>query len=83
MSRDDGGPVFPRVGERDDGDTAPHARAQSGMSLRDYFAAAALQGYLAGQWRPEEFKADAAIEPATFAQRAYYFADALLAARAK
>jgi hypothetical protein len=39
----DGGPAFPRTGA--DGHTSP----QSGMSIRDYFAAAALQGNLAGQ----------------------------------
>jgi hypothetical protein len=37
----DGGPAFPRTGS--DGHTQP----QSGMTLRDYFAAAALQGLMA------------------------------------
>ena len=36
----DGGPAFPRTGA--DGHTSP----QSGMTMRDYFAAAALQGLL-------------------------------------
>lgn len=35
---DDGGPAFPRTGA--DGHTSP----QSGMSLRDYFAAYAMNG---------------------------------------
>ena len=41
QSINDGGPAFPRTGA--DGHTSP----QSGMTLRDYFAAAALQGLLA------------------------------------
>ena len=39
----DGGPAFPRTGA--DGHTSP----QSGMALRDYFAAAALQGMIASR----------------------------------
>jgi hypothetical protein len=39
----DGGPAFARTGA--DGHTSP----QIGMSIRDYFAAAALQGNLASQ----------------------------------
>ena len=61
----DGGPAFPRTGA--DGHTSP----QSGMSLRDYFAAAVLQGNL--------------IEPTAnndeVAKWAYSLADAMLKAR--
>lgn len=62
----DGGPAFP----------VPDRGVTRGMTLRDYFAAAALQGMLAnakpGDGTPEEFAADA-----------YSFADAMLAARRK
>ena len=43
MKKDDGGAAFPRVGEQSTPHTFPDKVAQSGMSLRDYFAAAALQ----------------------------------------
>lgn len=69
----DGGPAFPveSYDHEADMDTV-----KLGMTLRDYFAAAALQGMLAnaqpGDGTPEEFAADA-----------YAFADAMLAARAR
>jgi hypothetical protein len=47
------------------------------MSLRDYFAAAALQGYIAS-W-PEEVT----IRTDTIAMSCYKFADAMLAERLK
>jgi len=62
----DGGPAFPRTGW--DGHTSP----QSGMSLRDYFAAAALQGLLA-DGGGSSWEADAIY--------AYKIADAMLKAR--
>lgn len=50
-----------------------------GISLRDHFAAAALQGYLAS-WPAESAIARHA---ATIAQTAYQLADAMLAEREK
>jgi hypothetical protein len=47
----------------------------SGMSLRDYFAAAALQGWLASM------PADAKPDDMNSARRAYEFADAMLEVR--
>jgi len=46
----DGGAAFPRTGyETSDGEwTTP----QTGMTLRDYFAAAALQGYFGAPYTP-------------------------------
>lgn len=70
MERDDGGSAFPLA-------ILPESDAvYSGMTLRDYFAAAALQGMLA-QARPGDGT------PAEFAEDAYTFADAMLAARRK
>lgn len=69
MGAKDGGPAFPRV-------NVNHAMgngAQEGMSLRDYFAAAALTGLLARS--PQVATGVAA--------GAYEYADALLAARSK
>ena len=74
MSKD-GGPAFPQ---------APNGHPDNkhpGMSLRDYFAAAALQGILAAcfeepDWGSEE--SDRAI-----AKNSYGIADAMLAEREK
>ena len=68
MSRDNGGPAFP----------TEHTDASGlydGMTLRDYFAAHALQGGLAHN-RP-------AADTAGWAKWAYQVADAMLAARDK
>ena len=61
----DGGPAFPRTGA--DGHTSP----QSGMTLRDYFAAAALQG----------MNLDFNFSCTTYAMDAYLIADAMIRAR--
>ncbi len=64
----DGGPAFPNV-PSDPG----YTQWDTGMTLRDYFAAAALQGSIAcvgsgGDWND-------------FAKDAYKYADAMLKAR--
>lgn len=72
----DGGPAFPMPGMTG----LPNGEfvyGDHGMTLRDYFAAKAMQGYLASM-SPH-------TEPAEFASRiaedAYTIADAMLAAR--
>jgi len=78
--QEDGGPAFAR----------PHSPytgsgAQQGMPLRDYFAAAALQGALASKETLEAAAALVAIAGAghtlerLMAIRSYAFADAMLA----
>jgi hypothetical protein len=64
MSADTGGPAFP---------TATLAqKTEGGMTLRDYFAARVMQGFISrGGNYDAEFDAD----------RAYVFADAMLKAR--
>jgi len=71
---DDGGPAFPT--EQAATDTAFFPRSQ-GMSLRDYFAAAALQGYLASM----DYEDSTTF--AEYAQSAYDQADAMITERAK
>lgn len=83
-ARTTGGAAFPRPHSWDEspvsgiheGDRpAPHAE-QAGMTLRDYFAAAAMQGAIAstyGQGR----------DVAEYAESAYAIADAMLAERVK
>ena len=72
MSKENGGPAHPssngiRLGDMTSG-------GHTGMSLRDYFAAMAMQGLLAGQVRaPIDRRAEVAYE----------MADAMLKERAK
>ena len=83
--RDDGGPAFPRAGycpsfgQIDRGDMhyamAAHTEPQDGLSLRDYFAAAALTGMCS----PSD-GTDLADED-LLARSAYRIADAMLARR--
>jgi hypothetical protein len=63
-----GGPAFPQVSIDQNGDLH-----QPGLSMRDYFAAKAMQGLLADQ--------TIKTEPEEFAYEAYNMADAMLKAR--
>jgi hypothetical protein len=53
------------------------------MSLRDYFAAAALQGPLASRGHIVKQDGSPITTPWEYAHAAYSFADAMLAARAR
>ena len=78
MSKSDGGPAFPRIepGVNGDGPTI-----YFGMTLRDYFAAKAMQAFCMGHARiNDEF--NPTIYP-MFADHAYLIADAMIAERAK
>lgn len=63
----DGGPAFPIPGLQDDADF-------NGMSLRDYFAAKAMQGICAN---PDTW----GLMVPQISERAYMMADAMLRAR--
>jgi hypothetical protein len=65
MNKETGGPAFPFI---DSASPLEH----SGMTLRDYFAAKAMQGLMAST-------IDATLK--TFAQQSYKMADAMLEAR--
>jgi hypothetical protein len=68
MKQDTGGPAFPA--------TNHHGHKLEGMTLRDYFAAKAMQGLVENaNWRgmPED----------ALAKAAYNMADAMLKARGK
>ena len=70
----DGGPAFPgEQGHIPDGTW--NQTWESGMSLRDYFAAAALQGMLS---HADDFRK---FSPQSYAIDAYKYADAMLRAR--
>ncbi len=72
-AHDDGGSAFPQVWHPDM--RCDPALTPPGLTVRDYFAAAALQGYLSG-WNSD-------IEPSEniTAEDCYKFADAMLKAR--
>ena len=75
MSADNGGPAFPKAG------IDPWGKAHSvhtGMSLRDYFAAKAMQGMLSRQEAPS-----CGGKAGNIAEMAYIHADAMLAEREK
>ena len=72
MKRNDGGPAFPNEYKHWEYDDAPHLR---GMTLRDYFAAVALQGLMLRPYKAHDYSdMDASIS-------AYEIADAMLKAR--
>jgi len=80
MSKEDGGNAFP-VSDYDHmvflpKDVSEHSRLLSGMSLLDYFAAKALQGFSANS----DFTNNTASE---VAEMAYVQARAMLAERTK
>jgi hypothetical protein len=73
-----GGPAFPHTVEykgADCGGVVPHG----GMSLRDYFAANALQGLMGRVWGNQPAEELFSI----WAKSAYAVADAMLKARAQ
>jgi hypothetical protein len=77
-----GGPAFPRTGNYDDDGTSNYdSTSQDGMTLRDYFAAKAMQaivGHPATSTQGKEFVPELARMTA---EVSWLFADAMLAAR--
>jgi hypothetical protein len=72
----DGGPAFPSImGHRNTNDNYCPVDSVPGLSLRDYFAAKAMQGFAADP------NCDATAE--NMAEAAYRWADAMLAEREK
>lgn len=78
----EGGPAFPVSDLFGMEPASPdHAfRLASGMSLRDYFAAKAMQGLILNSQGTQGY--DFALIQSTGAELAYEFADAMLKARA-
>jgi hypothetical protein len=70
----DGGPAFPRTVTINDGIDGFTERKNNGMTLRDYFAAAALKGQAHRFAHPHEHRE-------LLAQDCYDIADAMLKAR--
>ena len=74
LSDKTGGPAFPHDKYMKNGDQWG-TYAHGGMSLRDYFAAAAMTGLCSGQHWPM------ASDGEEMARRCFIFADAMIAAR--
>jgi hypothetical protein len=73
MTKNTGGPAFPASYYTDDGQWAK----RDGMTLRDYFAAKAMQGDISS-FSDDKDPGDVA---SVIAERAYQIADAMLKAR--
>lgn len=72
-----GGPAFPQMRQYRDSQGIDHEITETGMSLRDWFAGRALQGFLAsGDAQP-----DTEDPLNTLARMSYAVADAMLEAR--
>lgn len=84
MSKQSGGPAFPGTynARSDQGRGAVREYHDTGMTLRDYFAAKAMQGMLAnGDW-VDRMAERSGIEPdICISKAAYEVADSMLAAR--
>ena len=72
--RNDGGPAFPRQHTVADANDHAFKQGVPGMSLRDYFAAAALTGYVANPG------CNSWVEP-KIAAACYILADAMISQR--
>ena len=80
MTTNTGGPAFPRPAS----ETQQHGMhsPQNGMTLRDYFAAKAMQEILASQYEDGIYVGDADNDSEHLCARsAYIMADAMLKAR--
>ena len=74
MSKEDGGPAFPYSALSPEG--VEVYKDSDGMTLRDYFAAKAMQGFMSRSLIP-------GFDEEMIALKAYEIADAMLAERAK
>lgn len=80
MSDKTGGPAFPQIESETVGDRGEYRErvySDGGMTLRDYFAAKAMQGLIASP------KAHFKKPPEDFARDAFMVADAMLTEREK
>lgn len=82
MSARNGGPVLGGIDHDVDGDTPMLAQA-TGLTVRDYFAAAALPGLLADAVRSSGYESTGRELLVAVPVAAYRIADAMLAVRAK
>ncbi|WP_200555998.1 hypothetical protein [Klebsiella pneumoniae] len=77
MSKNTGGPAFPELGNVG---CNSDWQSESGMTLRDYFAAKAMQGWIASYPESEQHPV-ATHHENMVAELSYLMADAMLKAR--
>lgn len=82
MNKNTGGPAFPHLRRHVNANTY-EVIAEGGMTLRDYFAAKAMQGILSDNTVTSDPFDDWGEFCAVVAKDAYDFADAMLKAREK
>ena len=75
--KNDAGPAFPVTSEQSDSGIL----ATPGMSLRDYFAAAAMRGWLASWPTSSNHPASRLEDARSVAKYSYAIADAMIAER--
>lgn len=80
MSKETGGNAFPYSGEHTLHGTRGYSVKERGMSLRDYFAAKAAQGFIAGAMA-DGTTFGTSNDADVVASTAYLVADAMLKAR--
>ena len=78
---DTGGPAFPVVGHMYGEKLG--GQLDRGMTLRDYFAAKAMQGLLAANWCESYRELESSVGWNMVAADAYRMADAMLAERSR
>jgi fructose 1,6-bisphosphatase len=81
----DGGPAFPREDYQGNGRPG-EPLGQQGMSLRDYFAAAAMQGFMSGpsmEVAEKVARAETIDVQTLIVRSAYQIADAMLEERTR
>lgn len=82
MTDKTGGPAFPVPPPTLDG-CGGYSYTAGGMTLRDYFAAKAMQGLMQAYWDTHNEYASASSIIKCQAESAYEYADAMLAERQK
>lgn len=75
----DGGSAFPHPDDQMNHNSCWIPHENRGMSLRDYFAAKAMQGLMGRAWDAEKFTGEELLQ--IWARSAYASADAMLKAR--
>ncbi len=83
MTKDDGGPAFPveTYGDGRGVQTSPQGGWSTGLTQRDYFAAAVLPALAAYAMKQNSLSHPWPVTTEEIAQKSYVFADAMLKAR--
>jgi hypothetical protein len=83
MSKDNGGPAFPETCTQYDSDHDPYVTSIGGMTLRDYFAAKAMQAIINAEIAAYYSGSTNAVKEDNISILAYKAADSMLAERSK